>query len=91
MPSCVDVKSNIFENKTGPNSETVALNLAPFSSERVKNSTGDVPASKGKPIFSWRSSILGCPSLAAAIPLKSPLISINNTGTLLADNCSAKI
>ncbi len=40
MPDCVAFSSNIFENKIGPNSKTVARNLAPFSSEIVNNSTG---------------------------------------------------
>ena len=34
-PDCVSFKSKILENKTGPNSETVALNRTPFCSEIV--------------------------------------------------------
>ena len=40
-PDCVSFKSKILENRTGPNSETVALNLTPSCSDKVINSTGN--------------------------------------------------
>ena len=51
-PDCVSFKSKIRENKTGPNSETVALNRTPFCSEIVINSTGNPLVSYGRVIFS---------------------------------------
>ena len=39
----------------------------------------------------WRSSIFGCPGLGFAKPLKSPLTSINKTGTPFSLKFSANI
>ena len=91
MPDWVSFKSSILENSTGPNSTTVARSRAPGSSESVSSSTGLPPASKGIPMASWRSSILGCPSLATAMPDKSPLMSISKLGTPSRLSCSAMI
>ena len=41
-PDCVSFKSNILENNTGPNSETVARSRTPFCSDKVSNSTGNL-------------------------------------------------
>jgi hypothetical protein len=38
---CVSFRPNIRENKTGPNSETVARRLTPFCSDRVNSLTGN--------------------------------------------------
>ena len=51
IPDCVSVKSKILDNKTGPNSETVARIFTPFCSEIDKTSIGKLFASNGKPIF----------------------------------------
>ena len=90
IPCCTSDKSKILDNKTGPNSDTVARILVPFCSDIDSISIGNFLASKGKPIFAWRSSIFGCPGLGCAKPDKSPLISINKTGIPLSDNVSAK-
>ena len=50
-PCCVSFKSRIFEKRTGPNSETVALNRTPFSSDNVKNSTGNCNGFQVSPNF----------------------------------------
>ena len=91
MPPWVSFRPRILENSTGPNSVTVARRRAPFSSERVRNSTGLAPAVKGMPMRSWRSSILAWPALGTATPLRSPLMSISREGTPSRDNCSAMI
>ena len=59
MPDWASDKSKILDNNTGPNSLTVALSLTPSCSDKVKISTGKFFDSKGMPIFSWRSVILG--------------------------------
>ena len=87
-PDCVSFKSKIRENKTGPNSETVALNRTPFCSEIVINSTGKAFVSYGIEILAWRSVINDFSSPGIAIPEKSPFISIIKTGIPFCDNCS---
>jgi len=90
IPAWVSVTFKILDNNTGPNSLTVALNLVPSCSERLKISTGNPEASNGMLIFSCLSSILGWPGLGCAIPLKSPFKSISNTGIPLLLKFSAK-
>ncbi len=89
IPAWVSLTSKIRDNSTGPNSLTVARRRTPFCCERVKISTGKFFAVKGIPIFSWRSSIFSCPGLGSAIPLRSPFISINKTGTPFSERFSA--
>ena len=67
----------------------VARILVPSCSEMVKTSIGNFLASKGNPIFVWRSSIFGWPGLDSAKPDKSPFISINKTGIPFSDKFSA--
>ena len=89
MLDCVSLAFNILDNKTGPNSLTVARILVPLSSEIVSNSTGIASGSKSRPMAFIRSSILGCPGLGLASPERSPFTSINRTGTPCLLNCSA--
>ena len=89
-PDWASERSKMRDNSTGPNSLTVARRRTPFCSDRVNISTGNPLASNGMPIFAWRSSIFGCPAPGCAKPLKSPLISISNTGMPLSLKFSAK-
>ena len=88
IPDCVSFKSKIRENNTGPNSETVARSRTPFWDEIVISSTGKAFVSYGSEILLCLSVINGASTPAAAIPEKSPLISIINTGIPFCDNCS---
>ena len=81
IPACVSVRFKILEIKIGPNSLTVARSRTPFCSDNDKISTGKDFGLKESPMAFWRSSIFGCPGLGFAKPLKSPLTSINKTGT----------
>ena len=87
-PACVSFKSNIRENKTGPNSDTVARNRTPSCSESVNNSVEKALGANGIFIFECLSVIKDFSSPDFAIPEKSPFISIIKTGMPFCANCS---
>ena len=90
-PSCVSFSPSILEKRIGPNSATVARSRTPGSSDRLRNSTGLAPGKKGSPMALCLSKIFPLSSAVAAIPLRSPLISISMLGTPLWLSCSARI
>ena len=83
-PACVSFNPRILLNKIGPNSLMVALNRTPFSLLNVSSSTGKAVGLKVTFSLVHLSFILSLATPACAIPLKSPLISITKTGTLLS-------
>ena len=90
MLVCVSFSPKILLKSTGPNSVTVALSFTPFSAERDISSTGKACGWYGSLVFSYLSWIRLFISPVAAIPERSPLISITKEATPWWESCSTK-
>src|SRR5262245_2399609 len=87
--ACVSFRPSTFASSSGPKLETVARSCAPRAPVRLRYSTGRGAPCHAQPVSRARCVTRSFGSPAAAMPERSPFKSARNTGTPVAENCSA--
>ena len=89
-PDWVSLRLSRRESRSGPRSEMVARTGWPFSPNTSQQVTGQPDHFGSSSLSASRRSFTLPPNVpASAIPERSPLMSAMNTGTPMAENCSA--